>query len=277
VLLNSGTVMFSACSLSGRASNDGGVIYNNGGKLTLTECYFTQATFPSGQGGAIYNARGAVYVEYTEFDTFVAYSGGAITNYGNLSFANNTVHDTFGSAGAIENFGIMTVANSTFWNNGVAIHSSGTLTIGDSTVFQSGGVSVDNGSGDTTIYNSIIDSISSGLDQHLAPGQTPSSHNLIVGSQSGGLLNGVNGNLVNVDPMLTRLTTYGGPTATFVPLPGSPAIDAGSNALAVDLTSDPPIPLRTDQTGYPRIYNGTVDIGAVEVVVPLVVQPRFTG
>ena len=47
-------------------------------------------------------------------------------------------------------------------------------------------------------------------------------------------------------------------------LPGSPAIDAGSNALAVDPSTGQP--LTTDQRGpgFLRIVNGTVDIGAYE-------------
>ena len=44
-------------------------------------------------------------------------------------------------------------------------------------------------------------------------------------------------------------------------LAGSPAIDAGSNALAVGPDGKP---LLTDQRGYYRIFNGTVDIGAYE-------------
>ena len=44
---------------------------------------------------------------------------------------------------------------------------------------------------------------------------------------------------------------------TMALLPGSPAIDAGSNALI-------PSGLTTDQRGLPRIMNGTVDIGAFE-------------
>ena len=45
-------------------------------------------------------------------------------------------------------------------------------------------------------------------------------------------------------------------------LPGSPAIDAGDNSLI-------PAGVTTDQrgTGYARIDNGTVDIGAFELVV----------
>ena len=44
-------------------------------------------------------------------------------------------------------------------------------------------------------------------------------------------------------------------------LPGSPAIDAGNNALAVDSQGNP---LTTDQRGLPRIVNTVVDIGAFE-------------
>lgn len=42
-----------------------------------------------------------------------------------------------------------------------------------------------------------------------------------------------------------------------VPLPGSPAIDAGSNSLI-------PSGVSTDQRGLARIFNHTVDVGAVE-------------
>ena len=45
------------------------------------------------------------------------------------------------------------------------------------------------------------------------------------------------------------------------PLSGSPALDAGSNTLAIGPQGSP---LTTDQRGLPRTVNGTVDIGAVE-------------
>jgi hypothetical protein len=59
-----------------------------------------------------------------------------------------------------------------------------------------------------------------------------------------------------IDPRLSDLGDYGGPTQTCVLLAGSPALNAGDNALV-----DSP----TDQRGYARIVNGTVDIGAVEM------------
>lgn len=61
------------------------------------------------------------------------------------------------------------------------------------------------------------------------------------------------------DPKLGALADNGGPTLTFLPLAGSPAIDQGSNALC----------LARDQRGLPRLSGSgpaaSCDIGAVEV------------
>ncbi len=71
------------------------------------------------------------------------------------------------------------------------------------------------------------------------------------------MTNGVNGNIVGVNPLLAPLGNYGGPTQTMPPLPGSPVIGAGSTPLI-------PTGVTTDQRGEPRTVNGKVDIGAVE-------------
>ena len=60
-----------------------------------------------------------------------------------------------------------------------------------------------------------------------------------------------------LNAVLAPLGNYGGPTQTMALLPGSPAIDAGNNALI-------PAGVTTDQRGLPRIINGAVDIGAFE-------------
>ena len=99
-----------------------------------------------------------------------------------------------------------------------------------------------------------------------------SAYNLIGTGGSGGLIDGNNGNQVGIaNPGLGRLADNGGPTPTIALLAGSPAIDTGSNALAVDPTTG--LPLATDQrgTGFPRIVGGTVDIGAFER--PIVTNP----
>ncbi len=93
-----------------------------------------------------------------------------------------------------------------------------------------------------------------------------SAYNLIgAGGGNSGLTNGVNGNQVGVaNPGLAALADNGGPTQTIALLAGSPAIDAGSTALANDPHGDP---LTTDQRGlgFARTVNGTVDIGAYEL------------
>ena len=80
------------------------------------------------------------------------------------------------------------------------------------------------------------------------------TNNLIGAGYAGGLVNGVNGNLVGreANPLLAPLGNYGGPTQTEALLPGSPAINAGTSTGA---------PL-ADQRGLGRV--GAVDIGAFE-------------
>src|SRR5207248_1223141 len=113
-------------------------------------------------------------------------------------------------------------------------------------------------------------------------------HNLIgratVGSSGGnngdesGFTNGVNGDQVGtmtspINALLGPLANNGGPTQTHLLLPGSPAINAGSNAnlppdtFDLDNDGDTAEPLPVDQRGigFGRIVNTTVDIGAVEV------------
>src|SRR6185503_2940769 len=87
-----------------------------------------------------------------------------------------------------------------------------------------------------------------------------------------GFTDGVNGDKVGtiaspIDPVLGTLGDNGGPTATHKPLAGSPALDAGDNALAKDASNNT---LTRDQRGAGRFANsagpgtGTVDIGAFE-------------
>jgi predicted outer membrane repeat protein len=82
----------------------------------------------------------------------------------------------------------------------------------------------------------------------------------LVGSNAGlsGISDGVNHNQVGtaaspLDPLLSPLGYYGGPTETFALLPGSPARLAGSADYAY----------ATDQRGQPsQVVGGMVDVGA---------------
>ena len=63
-----------------------------------------------------------------------------------------------------------------------------------------------------------------------------------------------NGNKCSTDPMLEALALNGGPTSSMRPLPGSPAINTGSN----------PAGLATDQRGAARVVGTAADMGAYE-------------
>ncbi len=116
-----------------------------------------------------------------------------------------------------------------------------------------------------TIDNTIVALNTAGSDNDIGnPVSSASANNLIGTSGNSGLVNGVNGNQVDVaNPGLGPLADNGGPTQTIALLSGSPAIAAGSTALAVDPATGQP--LATDQRGFPRVVGNSIDIGAFEV------------
>lgn len=67
----------------------------------------------------------------------------------------------------------------------------------------------------------------------------------------------------NVAPQLGPLQDNGGSTPTRAPLPGSPALNAANNPLALAL----------DQRGFPRVFGHALDVGAFEVSPPVVITP----
>ncbi|HBI43132.1 MAG TPA: hypothetical protein DDY78_09800 [Planctomycetales bacterium] len=152
------------------------------------------------------------------------------------------------SGGGLFNSGTATLTNCTVSGNSANGGVGGGLYIrvGTSTLTNTIVAGNTNSSGASDILNLFAD--------------VSGSYNLIGTGGSGGLTNGVNGNIVL--PSLTNLGLvplghYGGPTQTMPLLPGSPAIDAGNNALI-------PTGVTTDSRGDPRLVNGTVDIRAFE-------------
>jgi hypothetical protein len=195
-------------------------------------------------------------------------SGGGIDNNGDTStvtVVNSTISDNKAAAnvsssgGGISNFeGAITIINSTLSNNlsgsnGGAIGNAGTLNIIQSTITNNEarafGGGINTSSGSATIANTIV------ADNALvSPGAGPNINGSVTEEGN---------NITSGDPLLGPLADNGGPTETHLPQSGSPAIDAGVNAEALDPDGNA---LTSDQRGYtPRIVNGTVDIGSVEV------------
>jgi len=259
---NYGTATVSGSTFTSNSAidGDGGGIYN-GGTATVSGSTFTSnsavynsgTTHPTGDGGGIYN------------------SGTATATVSGSTFTRNSAHE---AGGGIDNSGTATVSGSTFTSNsalysgGGGVYNNGPMrltncTISNDSAAYGGGVY---GAQDTAkLYNTIVAHCPVGGDLgggNIQNGIFEGGYNLIDDSATaGGLTNGANGNLVGVDPLLGLLGSYGGPTQTLPLLPGSPAIDAGNAALAVDAQGKP---LTTDQRGMPRVVGAAVDIGAFE-------------
>jgi Dockerin type I domain len=247
---------------NGNTSNQaGGALYIFADTVTIASSTFSsnEAQF----GGAIYqdnNSSLVVSASTLQNNTAVMYGGGAYIS-STAFFSNSTIAGNqaqFG--GGLISFGAITAADTTIAGN--VASSSG------------GGIYV-NSNETASLYNTIVatntlsnhttaSDITGTLDHILASGQSRSSNNLIGTGGSGGLSNGIRGNIVGSNPKLGALQNNGGPTNTMALQTGSPAINAGSNALAVDANGHA---LTTDQrgAGFSRIGGGVVDIGAYEV------------
>ena len=274
-IYNAGTLTVTNSTIDSNSADRGGGIYNDFGTLTLTSCTIDNNSAHIGVfyygsfGGGIENNDGTLTVtnstidnnsaEYSGVDSGIASDGGGIDNdSGTLTVTNSTIaYNSAGSGGGIDSDYTLTVTDSTIAYNSADSPGSG-----------GGLVAFDNLFVVSTLDNTIVALNTSGSgatpDDIAGTVSLASAYNLIGTGGSGGLTN-TNGNQVGVaDPGLGPLAYYGGPTQTIALLTGSPAIDAGSNALAVDPSTGQP--LTTDQRGpgFVRIYNGTVDIGAYE-------------
>lgn len=294
-----GTVSISGLTLSNgvgtngsNSSSDGGGVYNQG-NLTLKNMMFTGNSAET--GGAISNFNGALTIISSTISNNHADtgSGGGIESSADLTVVDSTINGNTAlrNAGVELNGGSASFINSTFSGNsavtdGGAFGNGGRpATLTNVTITNNDCDSQDNGRGNgggiaasagITLSNTIVagnfkgsgtfaaDDISSVVDS--------GSFNLIGAGGSGGLTN-TNGNQVGVaNALLGALANNGGATQTHLLLPGSPAINSGSNALltsdAFDLNENNDVTeaLPVDQRGpgFARVMNSTVDIGAVE-------------
>jgi hypothetical protein len=291
-------LIISGGSVRGTMRASGGGLFN-AGTTTLTNCTISgnsvslignYSYIPKNGGGGVSN-QGTLSLINCTVSNNLAYSsfygsaaGGGINNYdGTLSLTNCTVSGNSigikgafasGSGGGIANYlGTATLTNCTVNGNsatsdgGGLYNASGTTTLTNSTVSGNTGYK---GGGLVTLnsYSTLNNTLVAGNSSDILGFCTITSGFNLVGNGTGlfNLNNGVNGNQVGttanpINPLLAALGNYGGPTQTMALLPGSPALDTGSNALAVNSQGKP---LTMDQGGFQRIVNGTVDIGAFE-------------
>jgi CSLREA domain-containing protein len=274
------------------AAAGGAGIYVHQGTVTMTDsdvsnnhagnANLNSGCCEGGSGGGIFN-NGALTIRNSLISGNTAgnaadsanSTGGGITNVFSLTLINTTVSGNSTGTGAsmgggIYSFGTTTLINSTItknvtpsdFGNGVTGHH-GTYILANTIIAGNG-----NSANDPDLSNPLFD----------PPTFTSQGHNLIgnvdgfsssfnaAGDQTGT-------GAAPLNPQLGPLTDNGGSIPTHALLTNSPALDAGSNALAKD-TSDNP--LLTDQRGVMRIADSpdadaiaTVDIGAFEFLQSL--------
>ena len=267
----------------------GGVQFNSYGTLTLNESNVSGniAVGNTAAGGGIYSRFGDVSLNNSSVTGNVSDEdgGGIRTVFGLLTLTNSTVSGNISArdgGGIGTRFGDVTSINSTISGNvsgrdggGIGFNDSNIILVnstvtGNSASRAGGGIGFRSDSfrqeDSLTLQNSIV---SGNTDDGAAPDVLAFGaaidlivEHSLIGDTTGFEVTATSGtgNILNQSALLGPLTDNGGPTLTHALLPGSPGIDAGSNALAVDADGNP---LTTDQRGENRFVE-TVDIGAVE-------------
>jgi hypothetical protein len=287
-IFNNGSLTLNNCNIGGTLAgqpNTASVdsIFNNSGTLLMTggSVVGNSGRGMSTAGGLVTLNSVAISNNSTDSAGGGIFIGNGTASITNCLFANNTALNVGGAILISASATPVTVVNSTFSGNsgslGGGINAQGgTITLTNVTLTNNratnAGGGINRSGGTVILRNTIV----AGNFQGASPSTTAdningavdaaSSFNLIGSvAFSGGLTNGVNNNQVGIaNPGLAPLASNGGSTQTHALLPGSPAINTGSNAFITNPPfSGPPF---TDQrgTGFARITNTTVDIGAFE-------------
>ncbi|MEM9773247.1 MAG: choice-of-anchor Q domain-containing protein [Chloroflexota bacterium] len=222
---------------NGSGSRAGGIAIFSAGVLTLNESTVTQNE--GGEGGGVYNdgvltINRSTIASNRAYPTTVITTGGGIYNtfLGVMEITNSTISGNIssGSGGGISNSGQMTVTSSTVIGNSSPV-----------------GAGIYSDSHQLTLKNSIVASSLLGADCQIPLSASIDSTNIDSDGTCGGAVQSGN---INIG----TLRDNGGPTFTHALLPGSDAIDAGSN--------DPNILI--DQRGVGRNVGSGPDVGSFE-------------
>ena len=250
---------------------DGGGAIRNRGNLTLNGVALLSNTVSCRSGDSCGGAGGAIEnwsnltIQDSTLDGNTALQAGAIWNSGNLTIVYSSISNNHTSnSGTITNNATLSILNSTFSGNSSlstlsGIYNYGTLNIQSTTMANHGAINA--------IFN--FKDKSTSLKDNIFKAE-PGGKNCFIQSGSIWMEGGYNianddtcqllalGDLSDVDPMLGSFDYWGGPTKTYMLLPGSPAIDhrPGVCQMAVNFLID-------DQRRWPR-SDGQCDTGAYE-------------
>ena len=291
------TLTVDHCTLSGNSSfYGGGICVGIDSTATVDDC--TLSGNVGCLGGGITNG-GVMTLECSTLSantvsTLYGYCGGGLNNQGTMTVDRSTFSGNIGplgagiynASGAPGSPGILILTDSTIAaNSGDGIYNNGnvygdTLTVINSTISANSGVGIANSIAGNLGTAKLQNTIVAGNEPDVLGPMNSFGNNLIgaTDGSSGWITTGANADLTGtsanpLDPLLGPLADNGGPTQTMALLPGSPAIDAGNTALAVDASGQP---LQFDQRGpgFARVVGPAVDVGAFEVQV---VTPPLTA
>ncbi len=277
-----GNVTVTNSTITGNTGGAGGGIrvIRLGSTLTITNSTITGNT--GGIGGGVFTAAATTISNSTISGNTATSKGGGVSTVGATTISNSTIsgNTVTGEGGGVFNYGGLALTQSTVLGNtatgdGGGVFNAAGFGFAATLNLQLSLVSGNSASTGEEIYNASVTFDYGPPYVYTYSGiLVADAFNLFGHSGTAGV-EGFTPSATDVTPTVplsaildTRLADNGGPTLTHILVPGSPAIDAGENALAVDADNNP---ITTDQrgTGFPRISGcgatPTVDIGAVEL------------
>jgi len=249
-LYNAGTLVVTGGALTNNSAAEGGAIFMNDGSATLVDTTIA-GNHSDRDGGAIKYHAPASSMTLTgctvSGNTADEHAGAILVSESILTMINSTVsgNQAEGPGGGI-------------YVNGSATLSNVTIT-GNVTDGGGGGLYVTGFPGDLVVRNSIVAGNLGAADPDCRGTLSSAGHNLIETPCT--ITGDVTGNVIGVSAGLAPLADNGGPTATHMLLPGSPASSAGNPGVP---GSGGNTCEATDQRGVARPQGSRCDIGSVE-------------
>ncbi|MFN7632413.1 MAG: choice-of-anchor Q domain-containing protein [Cyanobacteriota bacterium] len=268
---------------SNRAIDGGGIA--NSGSCRLTQVNISNNRASAGSGDGIYNGNSA---NLLLVDSSVSQNSGVgIYSFGEILLVNSLVGNN-ASKGIYLNKSSAGLVNTTISGNGdtgIDAVNGSSLMLANCTVTRNQcsavlreAAGIQNANSSVFLRNTIV-AANSNDDGGIAElkGWFDGDNNNLIGSLEDAFGSvGTGTDIVDPNPGLTDLQDNGGPILTHALIDGSPAINAGDNALVIlddeDLDVDgnrlEAIPFDGRGAGFERIRSGIVDIGAVEATTP---------
>ena len=266
--INQTTATISGLTLTGgdvRPYLSGGAVATWGGSITFDRLYVT-GNVGYGGGGLAFDGGTIRILNSTISGNNGTDEGGGIRNGGgSLTIVNSTIsgNTSYNGGGIYSEYGNQYLRNSTITNNNNSGFTAGfsTIIFGNTIIAGNANLIAPTYAPEINCYGAII-SLGGNLVGD-SPGDSASTGASTLVYQTT--------DIRDTNPLLGPLQLNSGTTPTHALLGGSPIIDKGLNALAVDPFNGNTLVFDQRGTGFPRIRDGngdgtaTVDIGAFEI------------